>query len=143
MEEVKQDPTYYHFGKGETTGKIEVKNSYKLQLTSLLLFASTIGYVYNPLAETDGDNFIYIGDYKIERSIVKFNTMRDWYNYSFMSKRACHGLDIELPIRAKELQLPLESMRIAVGGKLTTQVYLQSNKKKELTVQRHVVKFAE
>lgn len=139
----KLNKTYYYFG-DDSSDKIECRNTYKLQLTSLLLFASTVGYAYNPLAETDGDNFIYVGDNKTGFSIVSFNTMRDWYNTCFMyDKPYHHGLEVELPKVAKQLRLPLESMQAAIEGKLTKRVYLQSGKGKWLSVQKHLVEIQE
>jgi hypothetical protein len=148
-DELPTPPTLYSFGKDESDrGSIECKNTYRLQLTSLHMFASALGYIYDEVNEYDGGVFykdLQLKEdgksfYKTDKMFVSSKTMIKWHNTCFMPSYS-HGLDKELPLQSKLLKLDLDKMKQAIETKLVKQVYFNVTKHKQLQVTRHLIKF--
>ena len=110
--------------------EIEVKPTYKLQMTSLIAFGDALGYDLNLNCSFEYIGFSQ-GFEQTERDVVSFGTMVKWHNTNFhiSDGRFCH------PQTMKEksylLGLPLLSMEKAVESKLVKQVHLQLKKSKK------------
>lgn len=143
----------YHYGaqKGKRRGKIECANTYRLQLTSLHMFASALGYMYSEENEADGGSFMKLLDFDSEgnytptdKLYISTNTMVRYYNTNFMPLIG-HGVEKELPSRARRLKFDLASMQRAIEGKLTKRVYLQTighGIHRRIQVMKHLIEFA-
>ena len=136
------EDTIYTFGEGgDDIGSIPCKNTYKLQMTALHLFASNLGYEYKMFAETDGDSFIDIGRMKSPMEMVSSKTMVKLYNSDCnLRKGDWHGDSIQE--RADVLGLEVGQLVAAINSKLVKNVFLQVTKYKRIQVQRHLVQFA-
>ncbi len=126
----------------QEVGSIEVSNTQRIQMISLLSFANSLNYFQDEvdLAEYKfGAGFVYVkGNHK--RSRVSFETMCKMHNTCFMP-HSHHGLVSELPEQAKGLNYPLEDMVEAIKAKLVKEVYLQSTVDKRIVVQHHIISF--
>lgn len=147
---MEQSKAKYTYGKGEYVGSIEVANTTKLQITSLHLFASALGYMYLEENTANGGTFMQIPLFdedgkrlKQDKALVSSATMIKWHNTGFMPP-VHHGFDIEIINQSKVLGFELEKMINAVEAKLVKRVYLQPKghgKHKVLQTQRHVIEF--
>ncbi len=123
-------------------GSIEVANTYRLQMTSLLCFAQCLGYFQDEMDILDGRfgaGFLSVQK-GTSRSRVSFGTMVKWHNTCFMPSFS-HGMVKELPKQSELLGFDIDNMINAINSKLIKQVYLQSTKDKGVVVQRHIISF--
>ncbi len=131
-------------------GSIEVANTYRLQMTSLLCFAQSLGYFQDEMDILDGRfgaGFLSVQG-NAARSRVSFDTMVKWHNTCFMPSYS-HGMVKELPMQSSLLGFDIDLMINAIKSKLVKRVYLQckvvrarkSALVKDVVVQRHIISF--
>jgi len=125
---------------------VEVKNTYLIQLSSLLNFAWELGFAY----DEDELRFEW-REGKTSYEVVSFNKMVRWHGTCFMPTFH-HGIERELPNQSKLLRLPQENMQNAIDSRLVKQVHLQVSRGKKnrkgtpdveakIIVQSHLIKF--
>ena len=131
--------TYYQ----HSEGKVECKNTYKIQRASVCLFAASLGYAYDLFSEADGGSFYNaVGKELSHMETVSFAKMQEFHNQYFMDNTCWHGAEKELPKMAEKLDIPLEWLQNAIEAKLVKRTFFQVSKDKRLKVQKHLVKFA-
>lgn len=117
-----------------------VKNTEKLQLASLDLFAEKLGYHRNDYHQ----NYQYHGPFKAVASVVKLETMQRWHNNNFCRT---YGNPFYMGCRPsyypETKYFKLCDMAEAVQSKLVTKTKLQYSKKsKKIIVVDHVIELA-
>ena len=118
---------------------VEMINTRKQQLASLLLFAEQLGYVQSWTEQ--GSSFCSTFQKKPKMQVVSFNTMVTWHNTGFMPSWH-HGVEKELPVQAEHLGFDVNNMVNAINARLYQQVFLHSRKDKTVSCYKHVLRFA-
>ena len=132
------EKTYYQFSEG----KIECKNTYKIQRTSVCLFAAATGYAYDIFAEAGGGSFYNaVGKSLSHMETVSFAKMQEFHNQCFMDDTCWHRVEEELIKMVEKLGIPLERLQNAIEAKLVKRTYFQVTKDKRLKVQKHIIEF--
>jgi len=138
-----------------TDTKLELKDTTKLQKTSLDLFAQQLGYKwcnrgghYNPIASV---SFFHTEEYDAAKArgmlSISLIKMQSWYNCNFkncIEDYPWHGGEIYLALVSEYLGFTVPQLRKAVNAKLVVTTHLQYSKKfKAVLCTNHQIKIKE
>lgn len=140
----------YTFGGTNNQETVACRDTYRLQLTSLHMFAHALGYEYDTNNKYDGGSFVKMpvpngkgGFYKTDKKYISTDTMVDWHNTNFQPSMY-HAQFIKLHNLAFLLRFDVENMQEAIDSKLVHRVYFQTQGKgrnKQIIVQKHIVEY--